>query len=238
MRNLPRTLLSLSAALALAAGSIHPAAGQAGASAPPPAKKESKDLKLAKQLHVQYTMQMGVHDDLELQEYVQRIGEKLAAVSERPELEWKFTIVDTDDVNAFATLEGYVYVSRGILPYLQNEAQLAAVILDAEGAVRAMSHGTPVGPDLGIEPVDEPEALERMDHLERGSLIHAILERFLKTLGRADPPRANARDRHVALLLQGDGLRGKATGSGMARNQPEKLALIFTDKPHAQRKSM
>jgi RecB family exonuclease len=55
---------------------------------------------------------------------------------------------------------------------------------------------------LGIEPIDEPEALERMDHLERGSLIHAILERFLKTLGRADPPSGDARDRHVALLLQ------------------------------------
>ncbi|MGQ0383415.1 MAG: M48 family metalloprotease [Gammaproteobacteria bacterium] len=91
-------------------------------------KKDSREVRAAKGIHIQITQQMGVHDDLELQEYVQRIGAKLAAYSGRPELDWKFTIVDTNDVNAFATQAGFVYISRGILPYLQNEAQLAAVI--------------------------------------------------------------------------------------------------------------
>lgn len=53
---------------------------------------------------------------------------------------------------------------------------------------------------LGVTPVKEPEALERLDPLERGSLIHSILERFLKKIGRDDPPRAGARARHLALL--------------------------------------
>ena len=53
---------------------------------------------------------------------------------------------------------------------------------------------------LGINPVKEPEAIERLDALERGSLIHAILERFLKGIGRDDPPRTEARARHLALL--------------------------------------
>ena len=116
MRNLPRKLLPFCAALALAAGPVHWAAGQASAPEPPPAKKDSKDVKLAKQLHIQFTMQMGVHDDYVLQDYVQRIGQKLASVSERPDLAWKFTIVDTDDVNAFAALERFVYISRVIPP--------------------------------------------------------------------------------------------------------------------------
>ncbi len=55
---------------------------------------------------------------------------------------------------------------------------------------------------LGIEPVKEPENIERIDPLERGSLIHSILERFLKRIGRKDPPRAEARDRHLALLRE------------------------------------
>ena len=137
MRNLPRKLLPFCAALALAAGPVHWAAGQTGASEPPPAKKESKDVKMAKQLHVQFTMQMGVHDDYVLQDYVQRVGQKLASVSERPDLDWKFTIVDTDDVNAFATLGGYVYISRGILPYFQSEAELAAVLGHEIGHITA-----------------------------------------------------------------------------------------------------
>ncbi len=55
---------------------------------------------------------------------------------------------------------------------------------------------------LGVEPVKEPENIERIDALERGSLIHSILERFLKRIGRDDPPRPEARERHLALLRE------------------------------------
>jgi ATP-dependent helicase/DNAse subunit B len=55
---------------------------------------------------------------------------------------------------------------------------------------------------LGVNPVSEPEAIERLDALERGSLIHAILEGFLKQIGRDDPPSLDARIRHLALLRE------------------------------------
>jgi predicted Zn-dependent protease len=100
-------------------------------------RKESKDVQTGKKMHVMFTQQMGVHQDLELQEYVQRVGERLAAVSERPDLDWHFTIIDTDDVNAFATMGGYVYISRGILPYFKNEADLAAVLGHEIGHITA-----------------------------------------------------------------------------------------------------
>jgi ATP-dependent helicase/nuclease subunit B len=54
---------------------------------------------------------------------------------------------------------------------------------------------------LRIEPVDEPEAIERIDALERGSLIHAILERFLRAVGRDDPPSSARREAHLERLL-------------------------------------
>ena len=100
-------------------------------------KKLSREVKQAQAIHAQIIQAMGVHEDLELQEYVQRVGEKLAKFSARPELDWKFTIVDTDVVNAFATQGGYVYISRGILPYMQNEAQLAAVLGHEIGHISA-----------------------------------------------------------------------------------------------------
>ena len=119
----PRKLLSACVIGALAAFAAGSFAAQSEKAAKP-----SKEVQTAQQMHVQITQQMGVHEDLELQEYVQRVGEKVAKASARPDLDWKFTIVDTDDVNAFATMGGYVYISRGILPYMQNEAQLAAVL--------------------------------------------------------------------------------------------------------------
>ena len=147
MPKLPGQLLTLCAAMLLvasAASTIASAAEQEKAAAttsgeakPEKPKKVSREVKAAQGMHVQITQAMGVHDDLELQEYVQRVGEKVARVSERPDLDWKFTIVDTDDVNAFATQGGYVYISRGILPYMQNEAQLAAVLGHEIGHITA-----------------------------------------------------------------------------------------------------
>ena len=53
---------------------------------------------------------------------------------------------------------------------------------------------------LGVDAVQEPEETEQIDALERGSLIHAILERFLAEIGRDDPPRPEARERHLEKL--------------------------------------
>lgn len=55
---------------------------------------------------------------------------------------------------------------------------------------------------LGVEPVDEPEDIERIDHLQRGSLIHDILQKFLTAIVPDDPPRPEARERHLALLMR------------------------------------
>jgi predicted Zn-dependent protease len=55
-------------------------------------------------------------------------GSKLAAVSHRPKLEWHYTAVDSPVINAFALPGGYVYFTRGILAYLNTEAELAGVM--------------------------------------------------------------------------------------------------------------
>jgi predicted Zn-dependent protease len=138
MRPLTGKLACLAACLAVGFTAAFPPLGAAeNEEKEEKPQKESKDVRTAKQMHVAFTRQMGVHSDLELQDYVQRVGEKLAAVSEMPGLDWHFTIVDTDDVNAFATMGGYVYISRGILPYFQNEADLAAVLGHEIGHITA-----------------------------------------------------------------------------------------------------
>src|SRR5207245_833260 len=72
-----------------------------------------------------------------LQAYVQSMGRKLVRVSHRPNLEWRFTVVDSPVVNAFAIPGGYVYLTRGILAYLGNEAELAGVMGHEIGHVTA-----------------------------------------------------------------------------------------------------
>ncbi len=95
------------------------------------------EIKRAQQMHISITRTMGVYGDYALQQYVQQVGETLARASELPDLKWTFTVLDTDDVNAFTTGGGYVYISRGILPYLDSEAELAAVLGHEIGHVTA-----------------------------------------------------------------------------------------------------
>ena len=60
--------------------------------------------------------------------YVNRIGQRLARNSARPNIKYTFQVVEDDNINAFATMGGYVYVNTGLLKAADNEAQLAGVI--------------------------------------------------------------------------------------------------------------
>jgi predicted Zn-dependent protease len=84
--------------------------------------------------------QYKVYDSPALQEYVDRVGQQVARHSHRPNLQYHFTVLDTPDINAFALPGGYIYITRGILAYLNSEAELAAVLGHEIGHVTAR-HG-------------------------------------------------------------------------------------------------
>jgi len=124
---------------------IVPAAILAGACAVNPAtgKKEfmlvseSQELAMGKQYDQQLVVEMGLYDDSALAGYVQSLGLRLAALSERPQLPWTFRLVDDPVVNAFAVPGGYIYVTRGILANMGSEAQLVSVLGHEIGHVTA-----------------------------------------------------------------------------------------------------
>ncbi|MEG4801766.1 M48 family metallopeptidase [Microcoleus sp. ARI1-B5] len=60
--------------------------------------------------------------------YINRIGQRLAEQSDRPNIPYTFQVIDDDNINAFATMGGFVYVNKGLMAAADNEAQLASVI--------------------------------------------------------------------------------------------------------------
>lgn len=66
--------------------------------------------------------------DEALQNYVNRVGQRVAAQTGRSDIEWHFGILDTPNVNAFAAPAGYVLITRGLLSRLHNEAELGGVL--------------------------------------------------------------------------------------------------------------
>lgn len=79
--------------------------------------------------------QVKLYRDPALERYVNRIGRRLAAQSTRPQLPYRFQIVNDKGVNAFATLGGFVYLHTGLLTAADNEAQLASVIAHEIGHI-------------------------------------------------------------------------------------------------------
>lgn len=66
--------------------------------------------------------------DAGLQKYVNSVGRWVASQSERPDLPWRFAVIDSEDINAFAAPGGYIMITKGLYRKLANEAQLAGVL--------------------------------------------------------------------------------------------------------------
>jgi predicted Zn-dependent protease len=101
---------------------------------------ERAEVAQGREAHPQILKEYGAYDHPKLQAYVNELGQRLAKQSHRSTLEWHFTVLDSPEVNAFALPGGYVYVTRGIMAYLDSEADLAGVIGHEIGHVTAR-HG-------------------------------------------------------------------------------------------------
>lgn len=142
--------LALLMALVISACATNPVTGKKEISL----MSEAQEIEIGQQLDQEVRREMGIYQDRELQQYVEDIGLRLARNSHRPNLPWQFAIVDVAAVNAFALPGGYIYLTRGILPYLDNEAELAGVLgheighVTARHAAQAYTRAT--GASLGL----------------------------------------------------------------------------------------
>ena len=80
------------------------------------------------EMYRKFVEEGAVYDDPELAAYITRIGRSLVKSARRDPDDFTFTVIDSPDINAFATPGGYVYMNRGLLAYLDNEAELAGVL--------------------------------------------------------------------------------------------------------------
>lgn len=89
---------------------------------------EQDEIALGKQADQEVGQTYGFYENQALADYVNRIGQNIAKNTQRPNNEYHFKVLDTPVVNAFAVPGGYVYVTRGLLAYMNDEAELAGVI--------------------------------------------------------------------------------------------------------------
>lgn len=111
----------------------------------------TNDMPLGRQWAPQIEKEFGgVVEDVELQNYVDSIGQNIAEISHTPDLEWHFKALKHDSVNAFALPGGYVYITTGMLKKLNSEAQLAGVFAHESVHVAARHSAVRMSEQIGL----------------------------------------------------------------------------------------
>ena len=127
------------AALVLAACTASPPAVAPEAAAPAPAKPAETELAPAVLREHQRILAAygGVYNDPRLQAMIEQTVERLVAASERPDLHYKVTMLNSQSINAFALPTGQLYVTRGLVALANDESELASVLAHEMGHVIA-----------------------------------------------------------------------------------------------------
>jgi predicted Zn-dependent protease len=183
-----RLLAALAAALVAATCATNPVTGKSELSL----ISEKDEIAMGKQAAASTVQTIGVIPDSSVQTYVSHLGKELAAHTERPNLPWQFVAVDDPVVNAFALPGGYIFVTRGILTHMNNEAELATVLghesghVAAKHSVQQMSQAEVAQLGLGIGMAVSPEIAKY------GQVAQAGLQVLFLKFSRDDESQADA----------------------------------------------
>lgn len=125
----------LSPLVLLASCSVNPATGEKQFTALMP---ESQEAQVGASEHANILKEYnGLYDNAAVQAYVNQVGKKAAANTERADVNYQFFVLNSPVVNAFALPGGYIYTTRGLLAIVNDEAELAGVLGHEIGHVTA-----------------------------------------------------------------------------------------------------
>jgi len=153
---------------------------------------EKQELALGQRYAAEVAKQMPLMPaDDPLVRYVDKVGQRVASVSDRPELFYHFNVVDDTTINAFALPGGHIYIYRGLLTHMNSESELAAVLGHEIGHVTArhavqrytQAQGYQLGMAVASIFVPIPQAVGQISNL----LASAIIQGY----GRKDELQAD-----------------------------------------------
>lgn len=178
--------------------------------------------------------------DAALQAYVNRVGRWVALQGERPELAWRFGVLDTDDLNAFALPGGYVFVTRGLFAALRDEAELAGVLGHEIAHVNLRHHLKLYRQGKLIDVVGGLVGQYGGRHGERSAAAQQLLGKGAEALVRGLDKDAEFEADRAGLVLAARagyspyGLPGALRTLGSRNPREASLALLFKTHPLPQ----
>src|SRR6478672_11100422 len=89
---------------------------------------QQQEVQMGQEYATQINAQLPIVQDPELNRYINVLGDSIARLTSRADLDWHFFIVDSKEVNAFAVPGGFVYINRGLIERSDNMSEVAGVL--------------------------------------------------------------------------------------------------------------
>lgn len=159
---------------------------------------EKQEVQLGQQWAAMLVGAAPLLQNASLQRYVSTVGRWLASHSERPDLNWQFGVLDSENINAFATPGGYIFVTKGLAARMRSEAELAGVLAHEIAHVvkkhhlKAIQKGawSQVGANVASEVLAQ-RSRDPMASAAGQKLISGMKEIMLRGLDKADEYEAD-----------------------------------------------
>jgi predicted Zn-dependent protease len=125
---------------------------------------EQQELDIGKKMAPEIAREYGIYESESLQQYVNSVGQSIAESSDRPDLSYRFTVLNSPIVNAFALPGGYIFITRGLIAHMNSEAELSSVLaheishVTARHSVRQYTKSVSYQVGTGIASIFMPEA--------------------------------------------------------------------------------
>lgn len=193
-----------------------------------------QEVELGKEVAAEVEKQYGVLQEPKYNDIVQEIGKKIASVAPRKDVQYKFTVLKTDDVNAMAAPGGFIFVNKGLLDYIDFDKDALAFVIGHEvGHVVARHAARMIEKELKTEIIIA--VLSRSERWERMLSI----ARDLVFLGYGRDNEFEADEWGVKLSYQSGydprgGVRFFQKLLKDEKGKPSKLAVFFSTHPPTQ----
>jgi len=216
-------ILSVILLLALTLGPATPAHAQL--------ISEAQEVSIGRRAAAELEAEFGLVGDPAQHERAERIGRRLAAISGRPGLPWRFRVLNTSQVNAISLPGGFIYVTRGMMSFVQSTDELAFVLAHEVGHVHERHHVALIQRDFFFTIVIALLLGRDPNTAQIGNLVGALLNRGFSREAEFAADVAGVRLAHRAGFNAGAGLAFMERLRVTEGRDPSKVEVLFRTHP-------
>jgi beta-barrel assembly-enhancing protease len=195
---------------------------------------EKEEIAIGRDMAARLLGAAPLHPDARLQRYVNQVGRWLASQTERPDLPWHFGVLDAPQLNAFAVPGGSIFVTRGLVARMKNEAELAGVLAHEIAHVLKKHHLKAIQKNAQTSLAGDAlsTAMQDRNSLARDKLISFGTEMYARGLDKSDEIEADRLGVVIAARGGYDAYGLPAVLQTLQAMNPEDSAIALMFKTH------